>query len=604
MKLLVVILALSFSLIVRAQPVETRGAEVIEATPLSAFSERSGLWPGFEARDTAIESRTLSDSLNSTPGIQSRTTGSPTTSIRGSASADRVLKMLEGIPLNLGDGIGASNLFLPEETIGSTRIFKGPASVFYGSSAMAGAIDHRLEKHTTRAARISYFDQGFGVGENDYFLAAPVGGSQLTGYYSNNPGRYPYSSRSSSGVRSRNASETTRATYASEFQFSSFSVKPILLLAKSVSESPGSTLSPAASTSSYDGSLAGVEVSYALANQGQLTARLSDVRQWGLFDRGTSSESNSFVSRSMLSLDAKLALNSNFTSRTFVDLRGDELRASYLGSNSLNETDIELGQGFEFNFAGAMSLTPVMRYRPADGVLVKAASLAHADNLSRQWLSFSEGYRRPSLSDLRSNTSYFRGNPDLKPEKSRSLEIGAESGSPEDGLWISSSLYATAYDDLIDSTPLTASLSTKRNTGRASVNGLEVSLRDSFRRSSHGFVFQIGASFMDGKNDDTGEALRLSPRSQIAISVAHRNRHAQHSVVWTQWSSIYDRDPATGTLVELAPWSTVDINVKSVDFANWEFKTGILNIFDRPREMTLGYPEPQRQIYASVLRRF
>ena len=72
----------------------------------------------------------------------------------------------------------------------------------------------------------------------------------------------------------------------------------------------------------------------------------------------------------------------------------------------------------------------------------------------------------------------------------------------------------------------------------------------------------------------------------------------------TLWSEFYDRDPSTSQLRTLPSWNTFDFEFHTIGLTDWEFRGGVLNLFDRPRELTIGYPEPQRRFYASALRSF
>ena len=64
----------------------------------------------------------------------------PGFSLRGSAQSGRVLILFNDIPLNFASGFGAPGIFLPKETIELISVIKGPASLFYGSQAMAGSV--------------------------------------------------------------------------------------------------------------------------------------------------------------------------------------------------------------------------------------------------------------------------------------------------------------------------------------------------------------------------------------------------------------------------------------------------------------------------------
>jgi outer membrane receptor protein involved in Fe transport len=369
----------------QSPPIETQTTEQIVATPISVFSERAQLWPSSTLGDDELSQRLpaqpLSEILSSVPGLQARQNGSPMISIRGSAAADRVLTLYEGIPLNLGDGIGPSDLFLPTETIGRIRIFKGPASVFYGASAMAGALDHETRRFSAPAVRVTAGSYDGFAGEQSALAVAPFGnekqGGQAAAFYERKPGRYPFTSTSTSitGVRENNASETTRVSAVGNARIGELELHPLFLLARSLGESPTGLAFPSPSTYDSVGLLTGIEASQALTTETRATLRASDVRQWGGFDRGKLTESTSFVSRTMLASDLQENLSPSLVGRTFADYQWDRLAASYLGDASLTQTDFELGQSFSYALSSTLSLEPVLRYRAESGDFFKALGL-------------------------------------------------------------------------------------------------------------------------------------------------------------------------------------------------------------------------------------
>ncbi|TAN56162.1 MAG: TonB-dependent receptor [Betaproteobacteria bacterium] len=109
---------------------------------------------------------------------------------------------------------------------------------------------------------------------------------------------------------------------------------------------------------------------------------------------------------------------------------------------------------------------------------------------ARPWLSlrasYGEGFRPPALLDLYSRTvlptatagvsSVNEPAPQLKPERVRSVEIGADAALAG-GAAVSVALYAQQLSDLIYRRRLSAILSRTENAGAADVNGIEASLR-------------------------------------------------------------------------------------------------------------------------------
>ena len=582
----------------RAADVQTQPDDLITASPLAAFSERAGLWPVRDIEDIRADLRPLSETLNTVPGVQARESGSPVVSIRGSAGADRVLSLFDGVPLNLSDGLGASRLFLPEEAVGSIRALRGPSSAYYGSSALGGALDFRAREFPNPAVRVSTVDSGSGIENADRSIFATAHG--ITGFHARKSGRFPYRNTFGDGERKNGLDEITRLTARAVWRSGQWRFRPLGLIARSVGENPGSLAAPSLSTYSYTGSLVALESTRAFDNDRQLGIRLYDIRQWGLFDRGTTSESSSRIARTAVDIDTRTQIQPGLGARAFVDFKRDSLQATYLGDGSLEEGDAELGGGLEWALTPTLSFQPVIRYLPTAATTIKAAGLIRSDSVGRQWFAYAEGFRRPSLSDRFSNVSYFRGNTALKPERSRAVEAGFSFGEERYGLSLGSTLHTTRYEDLFDTSVLSPGVSTKVNSGRAISSGSELSVGYGFTN----LVLKADLSFLDAHNEDTGEPLRLSPKHQSSFSLTRFWRRIAAEARITNWTAFHDRDPTTNSLKELSPWTTLDVSMRTLEVASWEISAGVLNLFDRPRELTYGYPEPQRRVFLSAMRVF
>lgn len=60
---------------------------------------------------------------------------------------------------------------------------------------------------------------------------------------------------------------------------------------------------------------------------------------------------------------------------------------------------------------------------------VRAGAVAHLSERSRVWGSFGTGFKAPTFSEILADSPYEVGNPTLRPEKSRSAELGMEVGT-------------------------------------------------------------------------------------------------------------------------------------------------------------------------------
>jgi outer membrane cobalamin receptor len=599
-----------FSFFAHAQ-IQNEPAEIITAAPVAVFSERSGVWPSEAIPAQTFENNdrtTTSDRWNTVPGVQSREQGSPTISIRGSAQADRVLQLFDGAPLNMADGVGASTLLIPTEIMSEASLIKGPASVFYGNSAMAGAIDHRVRYFDDITLSGQLADAGGQFGDRHASLVVPFQRdrkpvAQLSILSERDPGAYLYQSSLGSGRREHNSQDLQRATAATNLEFGDgWKLSARLVEAHSDGESPGSLVFPLTSAIDQKGSLATVQLSRAFSASTLASLRVTDTRMWGDYDHGASS---SFASRTSLFADLNTSATDSLLVRTFGDFSYDSLAASYVGTNRFYQNDADIGQTYQWSLSPEISLQPSYRYQSRFGQLFKAVAAIFSKGRSTTSLRYGEGFRAPSLTDRFGNFSTFIANPSLQPERSWSVELESEfingkrySGFLE-GFATKASTYYTGFTDLVDTKTIGANF-TKVNSGDARSVGAEASIAYGYKI----WMLSTAYSYLDGRNLTANEPLRLAPRHQAVVSLAQLFGPLLFEVKETFWSSFYDRDPITGSLIELPSWSTFDFSVRTLALSHWEFRVGALNLFDQSRALTYGYPEAQRRFYVGASRFF
>jgi outer membrane receptor protein involved in Fe transport len=606
--------ALFTSVTARAQ-IQNEPTEIVTASPLSAVSERVGSWPVYELNQEQMVQgeASIADSLNSMPGLAVRENGSPFVSIRGSSQADRVLRLLEGIPLNMADGVGANDIFVPVEILQSVTLIKGPASVFYGPAAMAGALDHRVRHFERPSIGVgTSSDNDFKTfGTSSFLAAVPIGKgenrSQVSFFEEYRPGKFAYQAKSidDSGLRTDNSNSLTRGTFIGETKAGSVKFTSFGLLAKNKGETPGSLLFPARSTYDNNAVLASVDGTLPLSSSDQVSARITHSGIWGLYDEGTTTESTSYGGRSSLAVDGRFLLAERVVSQTFLDLTHQELAASYFGSNRYFQDDADLGEVLHVAVDPTIEVSPAARFNSRTKETLGAVSLSKAIESDRVYATFSQGYRSPSLSDLHAHYVNFDGNPNLKAERSNSFELG---GSLEhgkrysgffDGFTARGALFYTTYSNLIDSR-FNGSVLTKENVGEARAYGGEANAGYSFSVWTIG----VGYGFLEARNQTLDEPLRLSPKHQGSLSISQQIGPVVIEAKETVWSSYFDRHPTTNLLTEMPGWETFDLTFRTLALTDWELSGGVVNAFNESRELTIGYPESQRRVFLSALRSF
>lgn len=200
----------------------------------------------------------------------------------------------------------------------------------------------------------------------------------------------------------------------------------------------------------------------------------------------------------------------------------------------------------------------------------------------------SSAFRAPSFNDL-----YFPffSNPALKPEESRSYELGLRYA---DGpLSASLSVFDTRTDDLIQFSPATQQ---PENIARAKVTGVELTV--GWRRD--GWRADVNATYLDTENRDTGERLlRRAPltlnaalyydagRWSLGGEVGHTDRRSDGDL-----NTFVIKDLAAYTLVRLAASYSVTRQLR--------LKLRAENVFDEDYELLDGYNTWGRAVFGAI----
>ena len=587
--------------------VQVQPTEIIRATPLTLFTDRVGTWPTYGTPNDIMqtESEPVERYINTIPGVQARSaSGSPTVSIRGSSQAGRTLSLFNGVPLFLSDGFGAPKLLLPQEILSGVRVLKGPASVFYGPAAMAGALNYTPRLFEDPAVRISVNDQGDGLAHRSILGVIPhySGKSdfvQLSLYGEGDPGDYKFESVTTKEKSRRiyNSSKTHRLTLLGQQSVSAWTLKESLVFATSEGTLPGpvTALSPLR----FDTT----NLMAAVSANGRLSDELD-------FEVGVShlSDNDEFegihtatTTRELITTDFTQTLVNGWVIHTFLDAAHDKIKSTTLNKERSPTDNIELGQIWEVPLGNGFQLQPGARWLQEFDKFVPAISLSHSGETTSTWMTFSEGFRKPSLYDLYFTDPTYQANPNLKPETAKQIEIGFLKSPNADSYsgkvtW-SVSVFGIDYSNFFDNENISPGLVIKVNRGDAVSYGGETSIGLEFGTRT----VTLAYSHLQGEIKTTNEPLTLSPKHQVSFSVTQGLGPVVIELKDTYASSFYDRDFALG-LKKLPDSNLVDLNFRSLGLTNWEFKTGILNLFNEARELTIGYPEPQRTFYFSALR--
>jgi vitamin B12 transporter len=213
---------------------------------------------------------------------------------------------------------------------------------------------------------------------------------------------------------------------------------------------------------------------------------------------------------------------------------------------------------------------------------------------TRVFASYGTGFKTPTFNDLYyPDTAFFESNPDLDPEHSRSLELGARgSGSVS---W-NASLYRTEIENLIvnvDPDGFGGQPGSPENVREAEINGLELGIQG----EHGGWDLGANATLLDteivtsqgGAND--GNELPRRPERKFTFDFARPigpvrlSAHIQHES---------DRFDDAANTTELEGFTRVDFALDYRVTQGLELRAGVENLSDADYQTADGFETPGR----------
>ena len=206
------------------------------------------------------------------------------------------------------------------------------------------------------------------------------------------------------------------------------------------------------------------------------------------------------------------------------------------------------------------------------------------------------GYKAPTFNDL---YFPFSGNPDLRPESSRSAELGVR-GTHGDGGW-SASVFDTRIDDLIVYDPGFSTpehpYGAPRNIDRARVRGAELGGHVDLA----GWRIAANATWLHARNlaPGGGRDTSLPRRAPRSARIDVDRRWGNFGVGATAFgaSSRFD-DVANRT--RLSGYGTADLRFDYAFATGWSLQLAARNVFDKRYETAAYYNQPGREWQATL----
>jgi vitamin B12 transporter len=209
---------------------------------------------------------------------------------------------------------------------------------------------------------------------------------------------------------------------------------------------------------------------------------------------------------------------------------------------------------------------------------------------TRGWISYGTAFRAPSLNDLFSPGfgGLFAGNPNLNPERSRSLELGVRHRFSTDQT-LKASLYDTHIEDLIAfEGPGFQAI----NVAEATVRGLEVE----HGIASGAWRLTNAVTLQRTRNERTDTSLLQRPDAKLS-TLLERDFSKRAAAGAELILSSSRRDVSGG---EIAGYGVVNLAARYALRRDLTLEGRLENLFDKKYQLIDGFNTPDRSLFVTL----
>lgn len=227
-------------------------------------------------------------------------------------------------------------------------------------------------------------------------------------------------------------------------------------------------------------------------------------------------------------------------------------------------------------------------------------------DLTNTWqigIAGSTGFHAPTFSDLYNDSpgNFYKGNPNLKPEKSQNIEAHVQYQNSDSLMRLT--VYQNKIRDLIigDSDPITF-ITSPRNINQATIRGLTLTGEHRFGDTT----LRASADFMDPKNDRpvSGESsqLPLRARQVFHLSAEHRIQALKLGAEYQYTSRRYvmSFDDANRKDLPLGGFSLFNLTAAYDINKNLGVQVRWNNVLDKDYVLVDGYNTPGSNVFVNL----
>lgn len=199
----------------------------------------------------------------------------------------------------------------------------------------------------------------------------------------------------------------------------------------------------------------------------------------------------------------------------------------------------------------------------------------------RLFVAYGTAFKAPSFNQL-----YYPdyGNPDIKPEKTDSVELGITTEQGQNQL--SFNVFYSQVKDLIGGYPL-------ENFEKAKIKGIELTEQ----WTSYSWEFTAQFSWLDAENELTQKKLPYRAEYKAYLAATKILERTRITVDMTAQNHRFD-DAANSQ--QLSGYSVINARGEYQYNKNWRMTLRIDNLFDRDYQTIRAYPMPSRTVFAQL----
>jgi len=546
--------------------------------------------------------RSLSGALGLVPGALQFTSGAPggITSIflRG-ANSNQTLFLVDGIRLN--DPNTDYQLFLGGSCVSfcdSLEVSHGPQSTLYGGEAVGGVIALRAERGAGAPSGAVALEAGsFGTVQGALSAQGERAG---WGYVASLQGGRTENERANNTFESGNLTVRVDRTVRE-----GLAVGATVRGFRGVYGSPGSRFTNDPDNEERESNwLATAFVEFAPASgwDAKLTLGGQARRFVAESPRAGRATATTVVTNRRGVLDGQASFTGPARHRVTGGFTAEANHTRNTGFGRINRKQglLALFVQDEFNPVEQVFLTAGLRsddhdtFGRATTGRVTAAWLPVPDRLKFR-ASYGTAFRAPSFLDLYGESAFYRGNPDLAPEKARGWDAGFDLYAANRRGSLAVTWFDTRFRGLIASSPDFTSVV---NIQRARTRGVEVA----FQGTLPGAVAaRLAYTYLEADNLSTGTRLLRRPRHSAGADVWRDFGRGLSLGLGISW--VADRrDVHAATFAQIAGEDYTVARIYGAYGVNDRLtvKARVENLFDEAYEPVHGYPQPGPGVFAGL----